>query len=464
MAVMTRKASAVDFIILAAGRGERMRSATPKPLALLAGKPLLHYVLDSAKALRARRVVVVVPPDGDSVREAAAAHSANIIFAEQAKPRGTADAAECALQKLGGESGTALIVCADSPLVTINTLRKLAAAANKKSLALLTAQMPDATGYGRIVRDNKLVRAIVEERDADSQTKNIGEIFAGVLAAPLPWLKQKVRNIGAKNKARERYLTDLAKAAAMECYKITTVRGEESEALGVNSPRDLAKAESALRQRRAEILMKRGARVIDPLRLDIRGIVTGGADAVIDINVVLIGRVTLGRGCVIGANCVVADCDIGAGARIEPFCHLHGAKIGRECSIGPFARVRPQTIVESGARIGNFVEVKNSTLKKGAKANHLAYIGDSDIGANANIAAGVITCNYDGKNKHRTIVGDGAFVGSGAQLVAPVKVGKGAYIAAGSTITRDAPANALTVARCRQQTRRIPRGKTKNKK
>ena len=453
----------VDVIILAAGRGSRMRTSAAKALLPMAGKALLHYVLDAVAGLRPRRVVIVIPSAADNAAAANALRQVQhpklprLIFAEQQKPRGTADAAECALQKLSGANGAALIICADSPLITTMTLRKICTAANKKTLTLLSADISQPRGYGRIVRDSRrAVCGIVEERDADMQTRNIGEIFGGVLAAPLPWLKQQVPQIKSDNKARERYLTDLAKTAADNGFAVKCVCGKAEEALGINNPADLARAEVFWRRRCAHELMRRGVRLADPLRLDIRGTIRGGADSFVDANVVFSGRVVIGRGCTIGANCVIGDCTIGNNVRIEPFCHLHSATIGRDCVVGPFARIRRQTSLASGAHIGSFVEVKNSNLRENAKAGHLAYIGDASVGRGVNIAAGVITCNYDGNKKHQTIVGDGAFVGSGVELVAPVKIGAGAYIAAGSTITRDAKADALTVARCRQKTRRLP--------
>ncbi len=466
---MTVMKAEVDVIILAAGRGSRMRAAAPKPLLPLSGRALVHYVLDAVAAIRPRRVVMVIPsarqsPDDANALRAVKHHKLpRIVFAEQPNPRGTADAAQCGLGALpNAKGGAAMIICADSPLITAPTLRKLSAAANKNMLALLSANTSQPKGYGRIVRDdNNRVRAIVEEKDADAKTRAIGEIYGGALAAPLSWLKIQVPKTDARNKARERYLTDLAKAAAESGFAVKCITGEAEEAFGINTPADLAKAEALMRGRRAEVLMRRGVRLADPSRLDIRGEVRGGAGAFVDANVLFSGRVFIGRDCVIGANCVISDCKIGDNARIEPFCHLHSAVIGRGCVVGPFARLRPQTTMAEGANVGSFVEVKNSTLRANAKAGHLAYIGDAIVGKNANIGAGAITCNYDGSQKHQTIIGDGAFVGSGVELIAPVNIGKGAYIAAGSTITRDAKAGALTVARCRQKTRRLP---TKSRK
>ncbi len=479
------RAAAVDVVLLAAGRGERMRSRIAKPLVPLAGKAMFLHALDAVFALRPRRVVVVVSPgqgtvDGGqpspqaSILKAAREYAGRkkyppsaVLAAEQARPRGTGDAAECGLRKLSvgksGGDGCALVLCADSPLVTVASLRRLAAKGGD-SLALLSARMgtvDDAKGYGRIARDGGTVGgtvcAIVEERDADAATRAVTEIFAGALAAPLGWLRKAVAGVRANNAARERYLTDIAAAASRAGFAVTVVRAGAEEALGVNSPQDWAKAAAVLRRRGTEGLMRRGARLADPLRVDIRGEVGGGADCEIDANVVFAGTVRLGRGCVVGANCFVADAVIGAGARIEPFCHIESARIGRGCVVGPFARLRPGAVLAEGARAGNFVEIKNATLGAGARAGHLAYIGDASIGRGANIGAGVVTCNFDGARKHETVVGAGAFIGSGVELVAPVTVGKGAYVAAGSTVTRDAPGGMLTVARCRQQARRLRR-------
>lgn len=462
---MTMMKHAVDIIILAAGVGSRMRAAAPKPLLSLAGRALADYVLAAAAAVKPRRVVMVIPSAKTSPDAAKALRALQhpklpkLLFAEQANPRGTADAAECGLNALANTGGAAMILCADSPLITAPTLRRLSAAANKNALALLTAKTEQPKGYGRIVRDknnNNRVCAIVEEKDADTKTRNIGEIYGGALAAPLSWLKTKVPKTDTRNKARERYLTDMAKAAAAEGFAIRCINTEAEETFGINTPADLAKAESVLRLRRAAVLMRRGLRLADPSRLDIRGEVRGGADSFVDVNVIFGGGVFIGRGCVIGANCVIDNCRIGDNARIEPFCHLHSADIGRGCVVGPFARIRPHSVMAAGAHIGSFVEIKNSALHAGAKAGHLSYIGDAVVGRDANIGAGAITCNYDGSQKHQTIIGEGAFVGSGVELIAPVKVGDGAYIAAGSTITRNAEARALTVARCRQKTRRLP--------
>ena len=436
-----------DVIILAAGQGRRLRSNAPKALAPLAEKPLLAHVLTAVQAMRPRRVVVVVTPHAAEVHTVARAVCPAARFAVQQTPRGTADAAAAGLAMLAND-GAAVILCADTPMLTAASMRRLHRQAT--GLALLTCHANNPKNYGRIVRDQGRVVAIVEEKDADARIRAVSEVFAGALAAPTRWLKKTLRRVHDDNKAKERYLTDLAVLAVGENRPIATVTTAEAEAAGVNTATDLAAAEEFLRRRRADELLARGVFLADPRRVDVRGRVRAAADVFIDVNVVFIGDVVLGRGCRIDAHCVIADCTIGANTHIQPFCHLQNARLGESCSIGPFARLRVDSRVEDGVRVGNFVEVKNSRLATGAKAGHLAYLGDADIGGHANIGAGVITCNYDGRKKHRTIIGDNAFIGSDVQLVAPVRVGDGAYIAAGTTLTKDAPPKQLTISRMRQ--------------
>ncbi len=443
----------VDVVVLAAGRGTRLNSGTPKPLLPLAGEPLVAHVLSAAKRLRPRRIVVVVPPDAAAIEDAARASFAAAEFVVQPRPRGTADAAKRGMQTLG-EDGAALIMCADAPLITAASLRRLRNAAASR-LALLTFIAENPAGYGRIVREKNKVSAIVEDRDARGLQREIREVFAGTVAAPARFLKRHLARVRASSGAGgggEMYLTDLA-AACAQTAAAATIETEEAEAAGINTLSELASAESVLRRRRAEEILAKGARIVDPLRADFRGEVRVSRDVEIDVNVVLQNTV-LARDAKIGAHCVLIDCKIGADARVEPFCHLHGADIGARCVVGPFARIRPRTRMDAEARAGNFVELKNARLGAGVRAGHLAYLGDAEIGANANIGAGVITCNYDGRRKHKTIIGADSFVGSDSQLVAPVRVGRGAYIAAGTTLTKDAPGGALTWSRTAQTSRR----------
>lgn len=436
----------LSIVILAAGKGRRMRSDLPKPLLPLGHRPLLAHILESASSLCPRRIVVVAPPDNAPLRAVAESFSATVV--EQPQPRGTADAAKRALQKLP-ENGWAIILCADTPLLRTATIRRLAKT-ERRNLSLLSFTADDPTGYGRIIRHGAKVVGIVEEKDADAHTRKLNEVYAGALGASVNWLKKTLPQLNAKNATKEFYLTDLVAVAVKAGRPVATVRAAEEEARGINTPAELAAAAAGLRRRNTDSLLARGVRLADPQRVDVRGIVTVGRDVEIDINAVFIGRVSLGRGSRIGANCVIIDSAIGADAVIEAFCHLHNAKVGARCRIGPYARLRPGAELQTAASVGNFVEIKKTRLGKNSKAGHLAYLGDSKIGEGVNIGAGTITCNYDGQQKHRTFIGDDVFIGSGTQLVAPVKIGKGAYIAAGSTITKDAPQQKLSIARTRQ--------------
>ena len=441
----------VDVVVLAAGRGSRLRTDMPKPLLPLAGEPLIAHVLAAAEKLRPRNMVVVVPSGDEAVRNAAREYSVrNIAFAVQLKPNGTADAARCGAEKVAAD-GIVLILCADAPLISVESLRRLKNAAKTRP-ALLSFYAENPAGYGRIVRNQKIVAAIVEEKDARGDVCAIREVFAGAIAAPAKWCRQNLARIRA-SRGGEMYLTDLAALAFAQNNAACTVPVAAAEAAGINTFSELARAENEIRRRRTAALMAQGVRVADPARTDLRGNVRAGRDSEIDINTVL-QNVVLARGVKIGAHCVITDCRIGADARIEPFCHLHGATIGARCTVGPFARIRPQTQMQTGAHVGNFVELKNARLGAGVKAGHLAYLGDAEIGANANIGAGVISCNYDGRRKHKTVIGADSFVGSDTQLIAPVRVGRGAYIAAGTTLTKDAPPDALTWSRIPQTSRK----------
>ncbi|MGU9951349.1 MAG: bifunctional UDP-N-acetylglucosamine diphosphorylase/glucosamine-1-phosphate N-acetyltransferase GlmU [Gammaproteobacteria bacterium WSBS_2016_MAG_OTU1] len=455
----------IDVVVLAAGRGSRLRSDIPKPLMPLAGEPLLAHLLATVSKLSPRRVVVVVSPQADDVRAVATAAYPQVEFAIQQKQQGTADAARCGVDKLA-KGGTTLILCADTPLLQATQMQAMRRKANTGELALMCFHAENPHGYGRIVRESRKICAIVEHKEASAAERKISEVFAGALAAPTTWLQRMLKVIapidGHKGKQRaklsaggEYYLTTLPHFANQQNMVISAVSVSEDDAIGINTMGELAIAEAKLRQRRAQALMARGVYIADPARLDIRGQVRVARGVHIDVNVILNGQVTLSRGCHIGAHCILSNCTIGANVEILPFCHIDGATIGDGCTIGPFARLRPQTTLGAAVHVGNFVEVKKSTLAAGVKAGHLAYLGDAEVGEGVNIGAGVITCNYDGRRKHRTIIGENSFIGSDTQLVAPVRVGKNSYVAAGTTLTKDTPAGHLTTSRIAQSSRAL---------
>ena len=442
-------AGPLNVLVLAAGRGTRMRSALPKPLHMLGGKPLLAHVIDGAASLDPERIVVVCGHGAETVR--AAFSGAPIEWVEQREQLGSGHAVIQALPAIDPEARV-IVLFADVALVTGATLRRLAA--NDNGVSLLTAEVEDTDGYGRIIREpDGSVAGIVEHADATPEQRLVREINVGPMAAPGGWLGKACRALRPAGVKQEIYLTHTVEIALAEGMAVRAVRtGGPEEALGVNSPAQLAEAGRLLRRRRTAALMEAGVRIADPGRIEIRADVQAGRDVFLDVGVVLEGEIRLGDGASIGAYSVVSDTRIDAGARIEPHCVVDGAHIGARARVGPFARLRPQARLGEESRIGNFVEVKNSELGDGAKASHLSYVGDSEVGRKVNIGAGVITCNYDGRTKHRTVIGEGAFIGSGVELVAPVEVGAGAMIGAGSTITKPAPAEQLTVARSRQKT------------
>ena len=441
----------LSVVILAAGQGKRMQSELPKVLQPLAGVPLLAHVVATARSLGPAAIHVVHGHGADRVRAAVAGD--DLRWALQAEQKGTGHALAQAMPGVP-DGHTVLVLYGDVPLIRAATLADLVARAGPDSLALLSARLADPSGYGRIVRDaaGRVVR-IVEERDAAGAERAIVEINTGVLAAPAARLRGWLGALKADNAQGEYYLTDCIGAAARDgCAVEAVVAASSAEVLGVNDKVQLAEAEAALRARRAGELMRAGVTVVDPARLDVRGEAACGCDVVIDVNVILEGTVRLGDRVRVGPNCVLRDCEIGDDSEVRANSYVEGAVAGRQCAIGPFARLRPGTRLADGVHVGNFVEVKNSELGAGTKANHLSYIGDSAVGARVNVGAGTVTCNYDGANKHRTTIGDGAFIGSGAMLVAPVTVGEDATIGAGSTITKPAPAGKLTVERSRQVT------------
>ena len=453
----------MNVVILAAGQGKRMHSDRPKVLHPLAGRPLLAHVLDTARSLAPSRVCVVYGHGGEQVREAIADDS--IAWVRQEPQLGTGHALQQTLPALGPDAQT-LVLYGDVPLTRADTLRAMIAAADD-GVSLLTVTLDDPTGYGRIVRDGGAVKRIVEEKDATAAERVLREVNTGIMVLPTRHLARWLASLRDDNAQREYYLTDVIAAAVGEGVPVRAVQPASAwETLGVNSKAQLAELERVYREDVAGQLLAAGVTLADPARIDVRGKLECGRDVAIDVNCVFEGEVVLGDRVSLGANCVLRNVRVDAGTRIEPFCHLEEADIGRNCRIGPYARLRPGAQLAEDVHIGNFVEVKASTIGAGSKANHLAYIGDTEVGRNVNVGAGTITCNYDGANKHRTVIEDDVFIGSDTQLVAPVRVGRGATLGAGTTLTEDAPPGELTISRARQLT--IPGwqrpAKTKTKK
>jgi len=441
----------LSVVILAAGQGKRMGSDLPKVLQPLAGRPLLAHVVATARALQPEAIYVVHGHGAEQVR--AAIPGGDIRWSLQAEQKGTGHAVAQAMPGVP-DGHTALVLYGDVPLIRAETLADLAKRAGPASIALLSARPVDPAGYGRVVRDaaERVVR-IVEEKDANQKERAIGEINTGVLAAPAARLRAWLGALRADNAQGEYYLTDCIGAAVRDGCAVEAVVAETAaEVLGVNDKRELAAAEAANRERRATELMRAGVTLVDPARLDVRGEVACGRDVVIDVNVIFEGKVRLGDRVKIGPNNFLRDCEIGDDTEIVANCYLDGLVAGARCSIGPFTRVRRGARLADEVHIGNFVELKNSEIGAGSKANHLSYVGDTTVGSKVNVGAGTVTCNYDGANKHRTTIGDRAFIGSGTMLVAPVSVGEDSTIGAGSTITKPAPAGKLTVERSRQVT------------
>jgi bifunctional UDP-N-acetylglucosamine pyrophosphorylase / glucosamine-1-phosphate N-acetyltransferase len=449
----------VDIVIMAAGKGTRMKSKLPKVLHKLAGRALLGHVLLTAAQLNPRRVILITGHGATEV----IAFSADFIRADstfnlknvrQEPQLGTGHAVQQAVPELG-EQGITLILNGDVPLIQADTLKALVERCAGQQLALLTVEHGDPAGYGRILRQGEAVQAIVEHKDATQEQRQIQEWYSGVMAAPTAQLKTWLSQLTNHNAQGEYYLTDIVKMAVFDgtgCVALKTNDG--LQVAGVNSPAQLQELERAHQKNMAYRLMEQGVRLADAARFDLRGTLQCGQDVSIDVGCVFEGSVSLGDNVSIGAHCVIANCTIEAGTVIHPFSHIDGGKegasIGSNALIGPFARLRPGAQLGAEVHIGNFVEVKNSTLAKGAKANHLAYLGDATVGERVNYGAGSITANYDGANKHRTVIEDDVHVGSNCVLVAPVKIGAGGTVGGGSTITKDTPAGALSVARGKQ--------------
>jgi bifunctional UDP-N-acetylglucosamine pyrophosphorylase/glucosamine-1-phosphate N-acetyltransferase len=442
---------ALNVVIMAAGKGTRMKSALPKVLHRLAGRSLLQHVLAAAAGCGADRTVVITGHGAAEVEAEAARHCPSAVFARQEPQLGTGHAVQQAVPELDSANAVTLILNGDVPLLRADTARALVQACGGERLALLTITLPDATGYGRIVRDGEQVRAIVEHKDATPAQRDIREVYTGIMAAPTASLVRWVAALRNDNAQREYYLTDVVALAVAEGVPVVTATApDETEVLGVNSPLQLADLERRFQRQQADTLMEAGVRLADPARLDVRGVLACGRDVEIDIGCIFEGDVQLGDEVRIGAHCVLRNARIAPGTVVQPYSHIDGAVVGAGSRIGPYARLRPGAVLAEDVHIGNFVEVKNSTLGKGAKANHLAYLGDAALGERVNFGAGSITANYDGVNKHTTTIGSDVLVGSNCVLIAPVTLGDGATIGGGSTISRNAPAGQLTVARARQ--------------
>ena len=446
----------LDVVVMAAGKGTRMKSRWPKVLQRLAGVPLVQHVLNTAAQLNARSAVVITGHGADQV-EAVLLASGQVLAVQcvrQEPQLGTGHAVQQAVPVLA-DDGVVVVLSGDVPLTQAGTLQALIAQCGGDKLALLTLDMADPTGYGRILRAGAQVQAIVEHKDASDAQRQIQEVYSGIMAVPAHWLKTWLARLDNRNAQGEYYLTDVVKFAVAD--GVPVVAHKISDALqvaGVNSPVQLAELERAHQLRQAHRLMEEGVRLQDPARLDVRGQLVCAQDVEIDVNCIFEGQVSLGEGVKIGANCIMANCTIEAGAVIHPFTHIDGEQlgvtVGQDARIGPFARLRPGAQLGAEVHIGNFVEVKNSTLGQGAKANHLAYLGDATVGERVNYGAGSITANYDGANKHRTVIEADVHVGSNCVLVAPVTIGAGGTVGGGSTITKSTEPGALSVVRGKQ--------------
>ena len=445
----------LNVVILAAGKGTRMKSDLPKVLHPLAGKPLLGHVLAAADTLSPERICVVYGHGGEALPNAIAPLFPDmaLAWAKQEPQLGTGHAVQQAVPHLD-PAAICLILYGDVPLTRPETLREMTLIAREGAIALLTVRLANPAGYGRIVRNGRgMVTRIVEHKDATPEELAIDEVNTGILCLPAGKLAGWLARLGNDNAQGEYYLTDVIGMAAAEGEQVIPCHpAAEWEVLGINSRQQLAELERMHQRNVAEALMVQGVTLIDPARIDVRGSLDCGRDVLIDVNCVFEGAVSLADGVKIGANCVLKDVSLAAGVELQPFCHLDGAKVGADARIGPFSRLRPGTELAGETHIGNFVEIKNSQVGFNSKINHLSYVGDATVGRKVNIGAGTITCNYDGANKYRTVIGDGAFIGSDTQLVAPVTVGEGATLGAGTTLTKDAPAGQLTLSRAKQLT------------
>ena len=441
----------LNIVVLAAGKGTRMKSDLPKVLHPLAGQPLLAHVLDAAAELGPERICVVYGHGGETLPQTIG--RVDLRWAKQEPQLGTGHAVQQAVPHLDPDA-LCLILYGDVPLIRSETLQEMMLIAREGAIALLTVRLEAPAGYGRIVRNSHgQVERIVEHKDASAEELAINEVNTGILALPVNKLTQWLARLSNNNAQGEYYLTDIIAMASAEGERVMPCHpAAEWEVLGVNSRQQLAELERLHQRNIAQALMTQGATLMDPARLDVRGQVTCGQDVVIDVNCVFEGRVTLGNGVKVGAHCVLKNVVLGEGVEIKPFCHIESATLGARAVIGPYARIRPGTELAENVHIGNFVELKNAQVSQGSKINHLSYVGDATVGCNVNIGAGTITCNYDGANKFRTVIEDDVFIGSDTQLIAPVVVGKGATLGAGTTLTRDAPEGQLTLSRVKQVT------------
>ncbi|TDJ19158.1 MAG: UDP-N-acetylglucosamine diphosphorylase/glucosamine-1-phosphate N-acetyltransferase [Gammaproteobacteria bacterium] len=453
----------LHVVILAAGQGKRMKSRLPKVLHRLAGRTLLEHAVAAARELGPAAIHTVYGHGAQQVRDAHP--DLGVQWVEQREQRGTGHAVEQALPGIPDDA-TVLVLVADVPLIDAGTLRDTVAAAGEDSLALITVQVEDPRGYGRILRasDGRVV-GIVEDRDASDSERSIKEINTGILAAGAASLRRWLRRIDESNAQGERYLTDVIALAVAEGVGVNSISpGAMEEVLGVNDRSQLAKLERHYQRKQAERLMRAGVTIVDPARLDIRGEVDIGRDVSLDVNVILEGKVIIAEGVRVGPNCMIKNAEIGPDSEIHANTVIDQAIVGARCRIGPYARLRPGTTLAEDVHIGNFVEVKNTRVGRGSKANHLTYLGDSRVGKDVNVGAGTITCNYDGAEKHTTVIEDGVFVGSGVELVAPITVHAGATIGAGATVTKDVASGVLSVSRGRQTTIKNWTRPTKKKK
>ena len=438
----------IHTIILAAGEGTRMISNKAKSLQLLGGQSMLKRIYETVSDITTE-TSFVVGYGKESIIKETKEFVGDINICVQEEPIGTADAVKVALSNISQESQT-LILYGDVPLLKLETLKKMLSI-DKKSLTILTTKLEDPTGYGRVKKDDTgFALSIVEEKDATLEEKKIKEIFTGVLCCNKALLEEAIMQVGNDNAAGEYYLTDIVSIISSKGYKINTCVASNDEVKGANTKRELSELESIYRKMKANDLLEMGVTISDPSRLDVRGNISVGKDCSIDVNVILEGEIVLGDNVSIGPNSILKDVEIGNNTVIEAFSHLVSSKVGSNCSIGPYARLREGSYVDDEAKIGNFVETKKTKIGKSSKANHFAYLGDAEVGENSNIGAGTITCNYDGKNKNKTRIGDNSFVGTNSSLVAPVTIGSNAYVAAGSVITKDIPDNALGVGRSKQ--------------
>jgi len=452
----------MNIVILAAGMGKRMQSALPKVLHPLAGKPLLAHVVDTARRLSPGRLCVVYGHGGEQVPQAL--HADDLSFVKQEPQLGTGHAVMQALPQLD-DSVPTLILYGDVPLTTVASLRRLLDIAGDEKLGILTVDLDDPAGYGRIVREDGRIVRIIEQKDANEAERAIREVNTGIMTAPTAMLKTWLAQLSNHNAQGEYYLTDIVAAAVRDGVAVVAAQPNAVwETRGVNSKPQLAELERIHQRNQAHALLEQGVTLADPARIDIRGTLTCGADVGIDVGCVFEGDVVLADGARVEAYCVIRNARIGAKAHVRAFSHIEDATIGAACIIGPYARLRPGTVLAEDVHIGNFVEVKNSEIAAHSKANHLTYVGDSTVGTRVNLGAGTITCNYDGVNKSRTVIEDDVFIGSATQLVAPIRVGRGATLGAGTTLTKDAPADKLTVSRARQVTVEGWQRPTKHKK